>query len=342
MPNRYDIGMTQSTYSAASDRYTKMPYRHCGRSGLKMPQVSIGGWHNFQDVDFVRRLLCRAFDLGVNCIDLANNYGTQTRQPGIAETNTGIILKNELKAHRDELLIATKAGYDMWAGPFGSGGSRKYLLASLDQSLKRLQLDYVDIFYHHVPDVNAPVEESMGALEQAVKSGKALYAGISNYGGEITNHAAGILQQARVPLVVNQSYYSMLNRGVEDQALDACDRAGIGFVAFCPLAQGVLTDRYLKDIPPDSRAGCGTGFLKKDQITPALRNKVIALNEIAQRRGQTLAGMSLTWLLKRSTVCSVLVGASKVEQLEANVRETEKAITFSSEELAQIDQVLNS
>lgn len=333
--------MTQSTYVAADDRYQKMPYRRCGRSGLKMPQVSIGGWHNFQDVDFVRKLLCRAFDLGVNCFDLANNYGTQTKQPGIAETNTGIVLKNELKAHRDELLIATKAGYDMWAGPFGTGGSRKYLLSSLDQSLKRLQLDYVDIFYHHVPDVHTPVEESMGALEQAVKSGKALYAGISNYGADLTRHGADILARARVPLVVNQSYYSMLNRNVEDQMLDACDQAGVGFVAFCPLGQGVLTDRYLKDIPADSRAGCGTGFLKKDQITQPLRNKVIALNDIAQKRGQTLAGMALTWLLKRSTVCSVLVGASKIEQLEANVRETEKVVAFSAEELAQIDAVLN-
>ena len=230
----------------------------------------------------------------------------------------------------------------MWAGPYGSGGSRKYLLSSLDQSLARLQLEYVDIFYHHVPDAKTPLEESMGALEQAVKSGKALYAGISTYGGELTNHAAALHREARVPLVVNQSSYSMLHREMENGVLDACDHSGIGLVAFCPLAQGILTDRYLKDIPPDSRAGSATGYLKKDKITPELRAKVVALNEIARKRGQSLAAMSLTWLLKRKTVCTVLVGASKVEQLEANVAATKNPPSFTADELSAIDRILNN
>ena len=329
-----------SAHAAAADRYARMQYRRAGRSGLDLPAISIGGWHNFEGLDFTRRLLCRALDLGVTQIDLANNYGAAVGRPGIAETNSGIVLGGELRAHRDELIVASKAGYDMWPGPYGNFGSRKYLLASLDQSLARLKLDYVDIFYHHRPDPRTPLEETFGALDQAVRSGKALYVGVSNYNADQTRHAASLAREMRLPLIVNQLSYSMLNRGIETNGtLAACGDAGVGLVAFSSLAQGLLSDRYLNDIPADSRAGRGNPFLKPDRVTPALRAKLSALNAIAAARGQSLSGLALTWTLRDPRVTTVLLGASKVEQLEEGLRSI-VAAPLSGDELQKIEAVL--
>ena len=327
------------SYTAAESRYAKMDYRRTGRSGLKLPAISIGGWHNFEDLDFARRLLCRAFDLGVTQIDLANNYGGAVGQGGIAETHSGVVLKDDLKAYRDELIVTTKAGYGMWPGPYGDFGSRKFLLASLDQSLARLKLDYVDIFYHHRPDPATPMEETFGALEQAVRSGKALYVAVSNYNADQTRQAGTLARAMRLPFVANQCKYSMLDRGVEKGTLDACDDAGVGMVTFSSLEQGLLSDRYLKDIPADSRAGRGNPFLKPERVTPELRTKLNALNDVAKARGQSLSGLALTWTLRDPRVATVILGASKVEQLEEAVRSID-APALSGEELAKIDALI--
>ncbi len=323
----------------SSDRYEKMQYRRCGHSGLLLPAISLGCWHNFGDVtdqEESRRMLCRAFDLGITHFDLANNYGPP---PGSAETNVGRILKEEFSAHRDELIISTKAGYLMWPGPYGEWGSKKYLVASLDQSLKRLGREYVDIFYSHRPDPKTPLEETLGALDQIVRQGKALYAGISSYNGAMTCEAHHILRGLGTPLTIHQPSYSMLNRWVENDLLVHTGRLGIGVIAFCPLAQGLLTSRYLKDIPADSRAAGPGPFLKEEQITPELRTKLFSLNDIAQDRGQTLAQMALAWVLRDERVTSALIGASRVSQIEENVKAIEAA-PFSEEELKRIEVAL--
>jgi len=323
----------------SSSRYNEMLYRRCGRSGLKLPVVSLGLWHNFGAIDSfetARAMVGRAFDLGITHFDLANNYGPP---PGSAEENFGKILRQDLKPYRDELIISTKAGYPMWDGPYGDGGSRKYLIASLDQSLKRMGLEYVDIFYHHCPDKNTPVEESLSALDHIVRSGKALYAGISSYDAELTRKAAGILRELGTPCLIHQPVYNMFNRWVENGLLDALRDEGIGCIAFCPLAQGLLTDRYLGGIPGDSRAGKPHGFLRPAQVTEEKLAKVRRLNEIAQLRGQSLAQMAIAWLLRHDVVTSVIVGASKVRQLEDDIAGL-KMMSFSTEELKSIDDVL--
>jgi L-glyceraldehyde 3-phosphate reductase len=323
------------TYIAASDRYDQTPYRRCGHSGIDLPAISLGLWHNFghdTPLDTQRAIIRRAFDLGVTHFDLANNYGTPY---GSAETNFGRILAEDLRPYRDELLISTKAGWDMWPGPYGDWGSRKYLLASLDQSLRRMGLDYVDIFYSHRPDPHTPLEETMSALATAVQSGRALYAGISQYSPEQSAEAVAILRQMGVRLLIHQPSYSIIDRWIEDGLLDALERDGIGSIAFSPLAQGMLTSRYLDGIPPGSRAS------RDDSLSPALLSdatvkELRALNEIAQARGQTLAQMALTWILRDRRVTSALIGASSVAQLEENL----KAIggpAFSADELAAID-----
>ncbi len=323
----------------ASSRYDRMSFRRCGRSGLRLPAISLGCWHNFGDVDDqgeARAMLHRAFDLGITHFDLANNYGPP---PGSAERNVGRILRQDFAAHRDELIISTKAGYLMWPGPYGDWGSRKYLLASLDQSLKRLQLDYVDIFYSHRPDPATPIEETMGALEQAVRQGKALYAGISSYRGAATAHAHRILADAGVALTIHQPSYSMMNRWVETDLLDTTGALGIGVIAFCPLAQGVLTSRYLNGIPADSRAGKPTGMLKPESLTEEKLSRVRGLNVLAEQRGQTLAQMALAWVLRDARVTSALVGASRVSQIEENVKALEGP-ALSPEELETIESIL--
>jgi len=323
----------------SDDRYNSMSYRRCGRSGLKLPAISLGCWHNFGDVDDqnqARAMLRRAFDLGITHFDLANNYGPP---PGSAERNAGRILKQDFAAHRDELIISTKAGYLMWPGPYGDWGSRKYLLASLDQSLQRLQLDYVDIFYSHRPDPATPIEETLGALEQAVRQGKAIYAGISSYRGAATAHAHRILRDAGVALTIHQPSYSMLNRWIETDLLDTTAALGIGVIAFCPLAQGMLTSKYLDGIPPDSRAAKPTGMLKPESITEEKLSRVRRLNELAAQRGQTLAQMALAWLLRDERVTSALVGASRVGQIEENVAALDGP-PFTPEELETIDSIL--
>lgn len=320
----------------AADRYERMSYRRCGRSGLKLPALSLGGWHNFQDHDTARRLMRRAFDLGITHFDFANNYGPP---PGSAETNAGDILKKDFAAHRDELIVSTKAGFYMWPGPYGEWGSRKNLLASLDQSLKRLQLDYVDIFYHHRPDPDTPLEETMGALEQAVRQGKALYVGISNYRGGPTVAACHTLRQMNVPLLIHQANYSMLNRWIEPELLPQTHELGVGVIAFCPLAQGLLTDKYLGGIPADSRAASASQFLKEDRITPELVQKLHQLNDVARQRGQSLAQLALTWVLRDPRVTSALIGASRIEQIEQNV-EIVDAPPLSDDELERIEAIL--
>ncbi|WP_423127836.1 L-glyceraldehyde 3-phosphate reductase [Gaoshiqia sp. Z1-71] len=328
-----------TTYQAEPNRYHTMPYKRCGRSGLKLPVVSLGLWHNFGGVDVFengRAMLRRAFDLGITHFDLANNYGPP---PGSAEENFGKIMKQDFLNHRDELIISTKAGYLMWPGPYGEWGSRKYLLASLDQSLKRMGLDYVDIFYSHRPDPNTPLEETMTALDQAVRQGKALYAGISNYPAEMSKEAAQILRSLGTPCLIHQPKYSMFERWVEDGLLDVLDEEGIGCIPFSPLAQGLLTDKYLNGIPEGSRAAKSWGFLKPHQVEPALA-KVKRLNEMAQKREQSLAQMALAWLLKDNRVTSVLIGASSVKQLEDNVAAINQ-LTFTAEELSQIESILN-
>ncbi|HKJ43921.1 MAG TPA: L-glyceraldehyde 3-phosphate reductase [Sunxiuqinia sp.] len=325
-------------YQADSKRYDSMKYNRCGRSGLKLPAVSLGLWHNFGGVDVFengRAMLRRAFDMGITHFDLANNYGPPY---GSAEENFGKIMKQDLRPYRDELIISTKAGYDMWPGPYGNWGSRKYLTASLDQSLKRMGLDYVDIFYSHRPDPDTPLEETMMALDQAVRSGKALYAGISNYPAERTREAAQILHELGTPLLIHQPKYSMFERWVEDGLLDVLEEEGIGCIPFSPLAQGLLTDKYLNGIPEGSRAAKSWGFLKPDMVEPAI-GKVQKLNEIAQNRRQTLAQMALAWVLKDKRVTTVLIGASSVNQLENNVAMLNN-LNFSKEELVKIETIL--
>ena len=326
-------------YTANEQRYATMHYRRCGKSGLKLPAISLGLWHNFGGVDTFensRAMVRRAFDLGITHFDLANNYGPP---PGSAESNFGEILRLDLKPHRDELIISTKAGYGMWDGPYGDWGSRKYLLASLDQSLKRMGLEYVDIFYSHRPDPETPLEETMSALDQAVRSGKALYAGVSNYDAPRTAEAAKILRRLGTPCLIHQPKYSMFERWVEGGLLDVLGAEGIGGIAFCPLAQGLLTDRYLKGIPEDSRASKPHGFLKKHDISDRRLSQIRALNELAIARGQTLAQMSLAWVLRDDRMTSALIGASRVEQIEQNVAALNNA-SFAAEELQMIDTVL--
>lgn len=321
------------------DRYDRMTYRRAGASGLKLPAVSLGLWHNFGSVDpygNARAMALRAFDLGVTHFDLGNNYGPV---PGSAEETLGRILRDDLAAHRDELIISTKAGYDMWPGPYGDGGSRKYLLASLDASLRRLGLDYVDVFYHHRPDPETPVEESMRALDQAVRLGKALYVGISNYGPGRTRDALATLRELGTPVVLHQPRYSMLDRTPEDGLLDVLRDEGVGCIVFSPLAQGLLTDRYLGGVPEDSRAASHHGFLDTDDVTDAVRRRVRCLATIAEQRGQSLAQMAIAWVLRDDVVTSALVGASRVEQVEANVAAAD-GLGFAEEELAAIEACL--
>jgi L-glyceraldehyde 3-phosphate reductase len=327
--------MRVMTYVAANDRYTSMTYRRVGRSGVKLPLISLGLWHNFGDgnpLETQRAILRRAFDLGVCHIDLANNYGPPY---GSAEANFGTILRQDLLPYRDELFVSTKAGWDMWPGPYGDLGSRKYLLASLDQSLKRMGVDYVDVFYSHRPDPQTPLEETMGALDSAVRSGKALYAGISSYSPQRTADAARILAELGTPLFIHQPSYSMLNRWVEGGLLDTLEKVGAGCVAFSPLAQGMLTDKYLNGIPSDSRMARGSS-LSEDLLTEQNLTHIRALHEIAQRRGQSLAQLALAWLARDQRVTSILVGASSVRQLEQNIAALDK-LDFSDQELAEID-----
>lgn len=326
-------------YNANRERYNNMKYRNCGESGLKLPLVSLGLWHNFgtnSDFENMKNMCFTAFDCGITHFDLANNYGPV---PGAAEINFGKIVNSDLKAYRDELIISTKAGYGMWQGPYGDNGSRKYLLSSLDQSLKRLSLDYVDIFYHHRPDPNTPLEETMGALDQAVKSGKALYVGLSNYDGETMEKAAAILKDLKCPFVINQNSYSIYNRTIEDNGLkNSCKKTKKGLIIFSPLSQGLLTDRYLKGIPKNSRVATSGVFLKESNITPEVVEKSKKLNEIAQNRGQTLAQMALSWVVKNDEVTSVLIGASNPEQIKENC-EIVNFAPFSDEEIALIDKI---
>jgi L-glyceraldehyde 3-phosphate reductase len=324
------------TYVAAPGRYAEMPYRRCGRSGLDLPALSLGLWQNFggdRPLETSREIVRRAFDLGITHFDLANNYGPPY---GSAEETFGKLLRDDLAAYRDELVISTKAGYDMWPGPYGEWGSRKYLLASLDQSLRRMGLDYVDIFYSHRFDPDTPLEETMGALDRAVRQGKALYVGISSYSAEKTREAAAILGGLGTPLLIHQPSYSLLNRWIEPDLLDALGELGIGCIGFSPLAQGMLTDRYLDGIPEGSRAS-RPGSLSPDLLTPETLAKIRALNEMAAGRGQTLAQMALAWTLRDSRMTSTLCGASSVDQLEANVAALER-LDFTDDELAEIDR----
>jgi len=325
-------------YVADSDRYDSMQYRRSGRSGIKLPAISLGLWHNFGGVDNFensRAMLRRAFDLGITHFDLANNYGPPY---GSAEETLGQILKKDFRAHRDELIISTKAGWDMWPGPYGNLGSRKTLLASLDQSLERMGLDYVDIFYHHRPDPETPMEESMGALDTAVRSGRALYAGISAYNAEQTGRAVEILRGLGTPCLIHQPKYSMFVRDPERGLLDVLGKEGVGCIVFSPLAQGLLSDRYLKGIPEDSRAARDF-FLKKTSIDDKMLAKIRELNEIAGRRGQTLAEMAVAWVLRDPRVTSALVGTSKVSQVDDNVAAL-KNLSFAGEELRAIEEAL--
>jgi len=324
------------TYLAADDRYSRLPYRRCGRSGIRLPEVSLGLWQNFGDgnpIETQRAIIRRAFDLGVTHFDLANNYGPPY---GSAEVNFGRIMREDLRPYRDELIISTKAGYDMWPGPYGEWGSRKYLLASLDQSLHRMGLDYVDIFYSHRFDPDTPLEETMGALDTAVRSGRALYVGISSYSAERTDEALSILRSLGTPLLIHQPSYSMLNRWIEGGLLDLLGREGIGCIAFSPLAQGVLTGKYLNGVPAGSRAS-QDGSLSANQISEPVLKHVRALNQIAQARGQSLAQLALSWALRDPRVTSVLIGASSVAQLEENLGAAGHT-TFTDDELAAIDR----
>ena len=328
-------------YEPNSKRYLTMTYNRCGKSGLKLPAVSLGLWHNFGDTadyENMKALVFTAFDNGITHFDLANNYGPA---PGSAERNFGKILKEELSSCRDELIISTKAGYDMWEGPYGNWGSRKYLLASLDQSLKRLGLDYVDIFYHHRPDPDTPLEETMGALAHAVSSGKALYAGLSNYNGEQLEKAVKILTELKCPFIINQNRYSIFDRTIEQNGLKSTAvRLEKGIIAFSPLAQGMLTDRYLNGIPADSRIMTDGRFLKQSAVTPERLEQIRKLNEIAKGRGQTLAEMALAWVLKDGVVTSVLIGASKPSQILDNIKAINNT-AFSAEELEKINKICN-
>ncbi|HYN89159.1 MAG TPA: L-glyceraldehyde 3-phosphate reductase [Ardenticatenaceae bacterium] len=329
------------TFLASDNRYDSMQYRRSGRSGLKLPAISLGLWHNFGGVDAFengRAMVRRAFDLGITHFDLANNYGPP---PGSAEENFGRMLRQDLGSYRDELIISSKAGYWMWPGPYGEWGSRKYLVASFDQSLKRMGLDYVDIFYSHRPDPETPLEETMGALDHVVRQGKALYVGISSYNVEQTREAARILGELGTPCLIHQPVYSMFNRWIEDGLLDTLEDEGIGCIVFSPLAQGLLSDKYLKEIPPESRAGKAHGALRPSHITDEKVNKVRRLNELAQQRGQSLAQMAVAWVLRHPTMTSALVGASSVAQVEDNVAALNN-LAFSHEELAEIETILAS
>lgn len=327
-------------YVPSPNRYSTMQYRRCGKSGINLPAISLGLWHNFGGVDVFencRAMLRRSFDLGITHFDLANNYGPP---PGSAEENFGRLLKADFDAFRDELIISTKAGYTMWDGPYGDWGSRKYLIASLDQSLKRMGLEYVDIFYSHRPDPKTPLEETMAALDYAVRSGKALYAGISNYGGEQAERAAAVLRQLGTPCLIHQPKYSMFERTPEKTGLfDVLMREGIGCIAFTPLAQGLLTNRYLDGIPADSRASKSYGFLKPKDIDEQRLSQVRALGGIAQKRGQSLAQMAIAWVLRQPSMTSALIGASRVEQIELNVAALAN-LDFSAEELAAIERII--
>ncbi|HLW07992.1 MAG TPA: L-glyceraldehyde 3-phosphate reductase [Marinilabiliaceae bacterium] len=325
-------------YRADQSRYDKMIYRRSGNSGLLLPAISLGLWHNFGSVDIfdnILKMLTHAFDNGITHFDLANNYGPEA---GSAEINFGRVLSKEFKPYRDEMIISTKAGYYMWPGPYGEWGSKKYLVSSLDQSLLRMGLDYVDIFYSHRPDDKTPLEETMGALDLVVRQGKALYVGISNYSAEQTQKAAAILNDLGTPCIIHQPRYSILNRWVEKDLLDVLGKRGIGAIAFSPLAQGLLTNRYLKEIPADSRISKEHGFLKKESLTADRQNALRQLNEVAANRGQSLAQMSIAWLLKDPRITSVLVGASSVAQLSDSLKSL-KNIEFSNEELKLIDKI---
>ncbi len=327
-------------YTPVDSRYDTMVYNRCGRSGLKLPAISLGLWHNFGGVDTLensRAMLRRAFDLGITHFDLANNYGPP---PGSAEETFGVILKQDFASLRDELIISTKAGYWMWPGPYGEWGSRKYLIASLDQSLKRMGLDYVDIFYSHRPDPDTPLEETMGALDYAVRSGRALYAGISSYSAEQTRDAAAILKRLGTPCLIHQPRYSMMDRWIEHGLLDVLREEGMGSIVFSPLEQGLLTNKYLHGIPEGSRASKAHGFLRPEHITDAKIVKVQKLNELAQARGQTMAQLALAWVLRHPEVTSALIGASTVSQIEDAIRTMER-LDFTDEELHRIEEILS-
>ncbi|MDP4172914.1 MAG: L-glyceraldehyde 3-phosphate reductase [Bacteroidota bacterium] len=327
-------------YQPSELRYTSMPYKYCGKSGLKLPTISLGLWHNFGGVDVFgnsRAMLLRAFDLGITHFDLANNYGPP---PGSAEETMGKVLKTDLKVFRDELVISSKAGYTMWDGPYGDWGSRKYLIASLDQSLKRMGLDYVDIFYHHRPDPNTPLEETMGALDHIVSSGKALYAGISNYKPDQASKAIKILNSLGTPCIIHQAKYNMFNRWIEDGLLKVLKENGMGCIVFSPLAQGLLTDKYLHGIPEGSRAAKSHGALKKKDITEDKLLKIEKLNKLAQKRNQSLAQLALSWTLRHEEVTSVLIGASRVEQINDAV-ELLKNPKLDENELNKIENILS-
>lgn len=329
----------EHNYIPKDNRYQQITYRRCGRSGLMLPSVSLGLWHNFGHVDDFanfRSILHQAFDRGITHFDLANNYGPP---PGSAEENFGKIMSTDFKAHRDELIISTKAGHGMWPGPYGDWGSKKHLIASMDQSLKRLGLEYVDIFYSHRPDPNTPLEETMMTLDQLVRQGKALYVGISKYSPEETKKACAILKQLGTPCIIHQTCYSMLERTPEDGLMEVIDQNDMGAIAFSPLAQGVLTDRYLQGIPENSRAAKPHGFLRREQITPQLISKIEALNKVAKERNQTLSQMAIAWLLKDPRLTSVIIGASSVKQLNQNIDSLLKT-DFSPEQLVDIDKIL--
>lgn len=328
------------SYLPDNQRYSTMIYNRCGQSGLKLPAISLGLWHNFGGTDVYensRAMIRKAFDLGITHFDLANNYGPP---PGSAEETFGRVLKSDLRAYRDEMIISTKAGFYMWPGPYGEWGSKKNMVASLDQSLKRMGLDYVDIYYHHRPDPDTPLEETMAALDLIVRQGKALYIGISNYREERAREAIRILKQLGTPLLIHQASYSMFNRWIEDGLQDILQDGGAGCIAFCPLAQGLLTNKYLKGIPADSRAAKGA-FLKEKDVTEEKIAKVRLLAELAAERGQSLAQMSLAWVLREGKVTSALIGASRVSQIEENAAAIQN-LDFSSEELTRIDDILKS
>ncbi len=327
-------------YQPDEKRYENIAYRKCGASGLKLPLISLGLWHNFGSVDIYENCAAMArtaFDLGITHFDLANNYGPE---PGSAEITFGRILREDFQHHRDELIVSTKAGYTMWPGPYGDFGSRKYIIASCNQSLKRLGLDYVDIFYHHRFDPDTPMDESLGAVADIVRSGKALYAGISNYNAEQTARAAEFFRENKIPFILNQLRYNMIDRRYEKDGLfDTLEKEKIGGIVFSPLEQGILTDRYLDDIPADSRAS-RNAFLKKDRITPELRGKIALLNAMAQKRGQSLGAMAISWILKQKSVTSVLLGASRPAQIIDIVSGVKSNMNFSAEELAEIDRII--
>lgn len=326
-------------YIPSENRYAQMKYNRCGKSGLKLPAISLGFWHNFGGVDNFengREIVRRAFDLGITHFDLANNYGPP---PGSAEENFGKILKKDFKHYRDEMIISTKAGYYMWPGPYGDWGSKKYLVSSLDQSLKRMKLDYVDIFYHHRPDPDTPLEETMEALDLIVRQGKALYVGLSNYREEEARKAIKILKELRTPVVIHQPSYNLLDRWIENGLQDVLEEYGVGTIAYVPLAQGMLTGKYLKSVPEDSRAAGHSVFLNSKDITEEKLQKIKLLNEVAEERGQSLAQMALAWVLRGGRVTSALIGASKVSQIDENIKALEN-LDFSKEDLDKINNIL--